>query len=226
VDHIIAVSNKDKNTFIKKYKFIDKVSVIPSGCNLMPLISKNESYKFKMKYGLDPLSKIIIFHGSYSHPPNEEAIELIKDFIAPRFEELNKDIQFVVGGSDVPVLETKNFKSVGFIDNIWEFLSMADIAIVPILKGGGTKLKVLDYLSVGLPVVTTKKGIEGIDAEDNEDVIVVDSVDDGFVDKINYFIENEDEMRRIGKNARRLAEDQYDWNKIGYELNNLLEEIH
>ena len=130
-----------------------------------------------------------------------------------------------MGGSDVPVSESSNFKSVGFIDNIWEFLSMADIAIVPILKGGGTKLKVLDYLSVGLPVVTTKKGIEGIDAKNNEHVIIVDSVDDEFIDKINYFIENEDEMLRIGKNARKLAENKYDWNKIGYELNNLLEEI-
>ena len=222
VDHIIALSNNDKYTFDKKYKIIDKVSVIPSGCVIRPLSSKNESYKFKMEYGLDPLSKIVIFHGSYSHPPNEEAIELIKDFIAPQFEELNKNIQFVVGGADVPVFENSNFKSVGFIDNIWEFLSMADIAIVPILKGGGTKLKVLDYLSAGLPIVTTEKGIEGIDAEDNEQVIIVDSVDEEFINKINYFIENEDEMNRIGKNARKLAENKYDWNKIGDQLNNLL----
>ena len=225
VDHIIAVSAKDKNTFDKKYKFINKVSVIPSGCVIRPLSSKNESYKFKMEYGIDPSSKIVIFHGSYSHPPNEEAFRLIKDFIAPKFKELNENVQFVVGGSEVPVLETSNFKSVGFIDNMWKFLSMADIAIVPILRGGGTKLKVLDYLSAGLPIVTTKKGIEGINAEDNEQVIIVDSVNDDFIDEINYFIENEDEMIRIGQNARKLAENKYDWNKIGDQLNNLLEEI-
>jgi glycosyltransferase involved in cell wall biosynthesis len=178
-----------------------------------------------MEYGVDPSSKIVIFHGSYSHPPNEEAFRLIKDFIAPKFKELNENVQFVVGGSEVPVLETSNFKSVGFIDNMWKFLSMADIAIVPILRGGGTKLKVLDYLSAGLPIVTTKKGIEGINAEDNEQVIIVDSVNDDFIDEINYFIENEDEMIRIGQNARKLAENKYDWNKIGDQLNNLLEEI-
>ncbi len=225
MDHIIAVSNKDKDTFVKKYKLIDKVSVIPSGCVIRPLSSKKESYKFKEKHGIDPLSKIVIFHGSYQHPPNEEAFRLIKDFIAPKFEELNENIQFLVGGSDVPVLETTNFKSVGFIGNMWEFLSMADIAIVPLLKGGGTKLKVLDYLSAGLPIVTTKKGIEGIDAEDYEHVLIVDSVNDEFINKINYFIENEDEMIRIGINARKLAENKYDWNKIGDQLNNLFEEI-
>ena len=225
VDHIIAVSNLDKDTFTEKYKLVDKVSVIPSGCNIKSLSTKIESDRFKLDYGIKSSSKVVIFHGSYSHPPNVEAFNLIKDFIAPKFESLNVNIQFVVGGSGVPVLETSNFKSIGFIDNLWKFLSIADMAIVPILKGGGTKLKVLDYLSAGLPIVTTMKGAEGLDVRDNEHAIIVDKVDDEFVDKINYLNDNQSEMRRIGVNARKLAENKYDWNIIGVHLNNLLEEL-
>ena len=224
-DHILTVSNQDKESLINNYKLVDKVSVLPSGCIIKPLSKKDESYKLKEKLGIDPFSKIVIFHGYYLHPPNKEAFRLIKEFIAPKFKELEENVQFIVGGSDVPVFEDSNFKSVGYIQNLWEFLQTADIAIVPLLKGGGTKLKLLDYLSVGLPVVTTKKGIEGIDAENCEHVIVVNSVDNEFIKKINYLIENEHEMVRIGGNARKLAENKYDWDRIGDHLNNLFEEI-
>lgn len=223
-DHIMTVSKKDKDTFIKTYHLNEKVSVIPSGCSLRPLLSISERSKLKEKYGLDPNSKVVIFHGSYSHPANEEAFRLIKDIIAPKF--VDRDVVFLVGGSGVPILEKSNFKSIGFIEDLWEFLSVADMAIAPILRGGGTKLKLMDYLSAGLPIVTTGKGIEGIDAVNNEHVMVVDSVDDRFIGKIGYLIENEEEMIRIGGNARKLAEKSYDWNVIGDELDNFLcEEI-
>jgi len=76
-----------------------------------------------------------------------------------------------------------------------------------------------------LPIVTTKKGIEGIKAKNGEDAIIVDDVDEEFIDAIKYLVENEQERKRIGANARKLAEEEYDWEKIGGKLDKLYREI-
>lgn len=224
-DRVLAVSKNDEYAFIEKYNLDGNVSIVPSGCSVKPLLSPDERCRLREEYGIGPDSKVVVFHGSYSHPPNEEAFKLIKDVIAPRFEE--EDVVFLVGGSGTPILENSNFKSIGFIDDLWNFLSIADMAVAPILKGGGTKLKLMDYLSAGLPVVTTSKGIEGIDAKNRVHVVITDSVDGEFIEKIRYLTGNQDERIRIGRNARKLAEETYDWNIIGSELDNILfEETH
>lgn len=225
-DHIVVVSNEDKNRFIKKYGVDkEKVTVISSGARIANVRSKdcNEDIKEEMK--IDPNKIIIFFHGLFSHSPNVDAFEIIENYIAPKFEEMGEKVLFVVGGTGVPKFERANFKSVGFIDELYKLMSIVDIAIVPLTRGAGTKLKVMDYLSVGLPIVTTKKGIEGINAKNGEHAIIVDDVNKEFIDAIKYLIDNEQERKRIGANARRLAEEEYDWDKIGEKLDGLYRKI-
>ena len=111
------------------------------------------------------------------------------------------------------------------MNDIYSLLNIADIAIVPLLHGGGTKLKIFDYMGVAMPIVTTKKGIEGINIKNDEEAIIVDDVNEKFVDAIKYLIDNKQERERIGANARRLAEEGYDWDKIGEKLDKLYREI-
>ena len=111
------------------------------------------------------------------------------------------------------------------VKDLYPLLHAADLAIVPIRGGGGTRLKILDYMGVGLPIVTTKKGIEGINVKNGEEAIIVDDVNEKFVDAIKYLIDNKQEREKIGANARRLAEEEYDWDKIGEKLDKLYREI-
>ena len=222
VDHIISVSNDEREIFIKKYKLNKgKVSVIPSGCCVLDLPDKKCKNDIKEEVGIDSDKLIIFFHGFFSHLPNKDAFKTIENYIAPKFEKINERVLFVIGGTGVPKFERANVKSLGFVENLYRVMSIADIAIVPITKGAGTKLKVLDYLSIGLPIVTTKKGIEGINAKNGEEAVIVDDVNDAFINAIKYLIDNEQERKRIGANARRLAEEEYDWNKIGEKLDKL-----
>lgn len=219
VDHILTVSEKDRKILCNKYLIEpSKVTVIPSGTNI-PDLSKFDKSKWKEKFGEDKI--IIIFHGTFHYLPNKEAISLIKSFIAPRISEKYRTVLFIIAGYGVPKFNEKNIIGIGFVDNLYELIYAADIAICPILRGGGTRTKILDYMSVGVPIVTTIKGIEGIDAKNGRDAIIVDNVDERFIDAIEYLIENEDERKRLGKNARKLAEKNYDWNKIGKKLNTL-----
>lgn len=225
-DHILSVSHEDKMQFIEKYNIDEKkVTVIPSGVNIINLTTLEDKYEIKKEFGVERNKLVIIFHGAYFHLPNNEAIDLIKNYIAPKVMKINKDILFVIAGFDVPIFEDENVKSIGFVKDLYSLLHAADLAIVPIRGGGGTRLKILDYMGVGLPIVTTKKGIEGLNTKNGEHAIIVDDVNEAFINAIKYLIDNEQERKRIGANARRLAEEEYDWNKIGEKLDKLYKRI-
>lgn len=224
-DHITAVSDNDAATFRRRYHLSDgMVSVIPSGCTIRSRISDGARNKIREEVGLCPTDIAVFFHGLYRHPPNREGFDLIQTYIAPRFIDTNPEVVFVIGGTHVPTFEEANVRSLGFITDIQK-IAGADIAIVPLRSGGGTRLKIFDYMSAGLPIVATKKGIEGIDAENYEHAIIVDDVDEDFIAGIRYLIENEEERKRIGDNARKLAEAKYDWQIIGEELEDLYQTL-
>jgi glycosyltransferase involved in cell wall biosynthesis len=111
-------------------------------------------------------------------------------------------------------------RSFGFVEDLHQAVSVADIALVPLRSGSGTKLKLFDYMNAGLPIITTRKGIEGIRANDKEHAIIVDSTDEEMIDSIKCLVENRQERERLGLNARRLAEDEYSWDIIGDKLDN------
>ena len=74
-------------------------------------------------------------------------------------------------------------------------------------------------MNASLPIITTRKGVEGIRANDKEHMIIVEGVDDEMVDAIKYLAQDRHERDRLGLNARRLVEKEYTWEIIGDKLN-------
>ncbi len=225
-DHIIVVSDRDRELFIDTYRVPNsKIIVIPSGSNIVDFSAdRTENVLTKSDLGTGANNIVIFFHGLYRHPQNKEAYDIIINDIAPQFESDSR-VVFVVGGTGAPKFSTPNVHSIGFIRDLPNTLANVDIAIVPVLRGGGTKLKVLDYLAAGLPIVTTKKGAQGIDIINGEQAIIVDGVRKEFIDALKLLINNEGERERLGSNARLLAEQRYDWAKIGDKLHNVYEQL-
>jgi len=168
---------------------------------------------------------VLIFHGWFRYFPNKEAIDLIIRYLAPEISRNMNNVVFVIAGPDTPINQEGNIKFVGFVRDIYSLIHAADIAVVPILHGSGTRLKILDYMRMGVPVVTTKKGIEGIDARPNEHAIISDNVDKEFLDGIAWLVGSPLERERIGRNARDLVTKEYDWNRVGYRLDEALETV-
>jgi polysaccharide biosynthesis protein PslH len=217
-DHITAVSEADKDLLCGKYSLDRrKVTVIPSGCELEDLVDPQVKERLRVEMGYGPNSTIVVFHGSYSHPPNRDAIDAIINHIAPVFK-ADKSIVFALYGLDVPKFEQENVKSFGFVKDLHHALSIADIALVPLTTGGGTKLKIFDYMNAGLPIITTPTGIKGIRANDQEHVIIVENINKEIISAIKYLVQNREERQRLGLNARKLAENEYNWDIIGDKL--------
>jgi len=219
-DHIICVSENDRLSFIQKYAISSsKIDLIPSGTKIRPIIANNfNKDAIRRLFDINENKLVILFHGTYKYAPNKEAMDSIVNYIAPKVHEKFEHALFLLAGNGVPVFEKSNVKSVGFVENLDSLLYVSDIAIVPIINGGGTRLKVLDYMSVGLPIVSTEKGIEGIEFTAGKDAIVCGDVNTEFVEEIIYLLKNEKKRMEIGMNAYNLSKNIYDWQVIGKKL--------
>jgi glycosyltransferase involved in cell wall biosynthesis len=93
--------------------------------------------------------------------------------------------------------------------------------VVPLRKGGGTRLKVLEALALGTPVVSTSKGIEGLELEDGRHVLVADSAAD-FAAATERLLGQPALRARLSAAGREAVRERYDWRTIGGRLNDLV----
>lgn len=104
------------------------------------------------------------------------------------------------------------------------YLSKSWVFIAPLRVGSGTKLKILEAMSMELPVVTTSVGIEGIEAHDGQEFLLADTPEE-FVNKVNALLNDGALRSRIGKGAQNLVKRQYDWRVITKGLERTYEDI-
>ena len=88
---------------------------------------------------------------------------------------------------------------------------------MPLLTGGGTRLKVLEALAVGTPVVSTRKGVEGIDITDGVHALVVDTPE-AFAAAVLRVLDEPALAARLSDAGRRLIASSYTWDAIGRRL--------
>ena len=206
-DIIFTISHNDKRRLVDLYKIPpEKIVVIPPRVpNAHDVTSRRN------KDG----SVLLVFHGVWNYLPNREAAKILSEYIAPNLSKY-KIVKIVIFGKDMPKIRGNNFEYVGFVNDLYSFLASCDLAVVPLKKGGGVKIKMLDYMAMGLPIVTTKKGSEGLSLVNKKHALIVDDTNEEFIKAIIYLIENPKIRRKLGYNVRKLAEknikEQAIWN--------------
>jgi glycosyltransferase involved in cell wall biosynthesis len=96
------------------------------------------------------------------------------------------------------------------VADVLPWFQKADVLAVPLRQGAGTRIKILEAMAAGLPVVTTSKGCEGIEGEHEKHLLVADSREQ-FADEVMRIIENDTLASRLVREARRLIERKYSW---------------
>lgn len=219
---IMTCSYEDKVTLHNLYGIsMDKIIVVPNGvdCDETYYTSVEQRLESKKRLGLEE-EKLALFMGSW-HNPNLEACEDIFK-IAPNCP----DVKFLIMGSQCSYFNNKKDipSNVGFLGLVSEdiknrFFSVVDIALNPMTSGSGTNLKMFDYMSAGIPVITTEFGSRGID---NKKIFLISEIDQ-MAKTINEF-ELQDHMVMI-ENARKYVEQTFDWKVIAGELLKNLEAL-
>ncbi len=220
--HVIAITKLDRQRLIEKYTLDrNKITAIPVW---MTVDNFNKVFS-KRKESAKSFKINIIFLGIYRHPANYEAFKLIEDYIAPEVKKYNANIEFILAGTDVPQFEKENLKSVGYVEDLSATLRDSDIAIVPILQGTGVRVKILDYMAAGLPIITTKQAIQGIEAENGKHAIILNAVDDNFINAILSLAGDKQRREMLGKNAMEFIKKEYNRANIQSKLDKMLIKI-
>jgi len=177
---------------------------------------------------VQPLPKSLIYNGALTYSANYQAMQYFLDEVYPRIKEQEPDVSLTITGStagvDLSGLRLDDsVRLSGYVDDIRLLIAGAWLCVVPICQGGGTRLKILEAMALGTPVVATSKGAEGLDIVQNTHLLIGDTPE-VFADAVLRIMRDNNLRERLRRNARALVEQQYDWETIGAQFVALVEE--
>lgn len=225
--NVNAFSVNDKIEFEKIYK-IPKGKVFINDMGYKKEIFNNPLKQdiARDKLKIDKTKFVVIFHGYYFYnDANKRAIDLIKNKIVPRVND--EEILFIMAGKMPRFKELKNLKILGYVDDLRYFLYAADIAIVPITRGSGIRIKMIDYLSSRIPIITTKTGALGLSFNNNEHGYIINETNmvEEIIEKIIFLKNNPSIIRLFKENIESMLKKEYNWESILKRLEKRYQEI-
>ncbi|MCU1485220.1 MAG: hypothetical protein JWN67_1966 [Actinomycetia bacterium] len=143
---------------------------------------------------------VVLFLANWEWPPNQTALEsMLAEW--PRVRSLVPDARLLLAGwgSEALGVEVPGVELVGPVERAADALARAAVLAFPCPPSSGPKVKVMEALSYGVPVVTTPAGVEGLHLADGEGAVVVD---DGFAEALAKLLDDPDERRRLGASGR------------------------
>lgn len=193
-DYVITLNSKD-GKIISEYS---KVHILNPYINIMDLDKKEHE-------GIN-----IMFWGAMNRMENEDAVMYFINEIWPNVNKEN--VKFYIVGSnpsvEVKKLESENIVVTGFVEDPKEVFEKMDISIVPLRLGAGVKIKVLESLAAGLPVLTTDVGAEGIMVENRRDILIENNPKE-FAESLNKLIVDKEKRYIISSNGKRVIQKHY-----------------
>ncbi|MBU1118978.1 glycosyltransferase family 4 protein, partial [Patescibacteria group bacterium] len=205
-DFVTCCSEEDRRKMIAMVPAVaDKSMVIENGVDTAAAdAAVSERSRIRTELGVTDDDVVFCFHGSYKYHPNTEAFEYILDTL--------QGFNVILFGRDCPKERRGTIQSIGCVDDPLAYIHACDVGIVPLTKGSGTRLKILEYLACSKPVISTPKGAEGLLVQDGTDILLAPR--DEFKEKMRYLQEHAELRKRLGDNGRMLVEKRYEWEAI------------
>lgn len=216
-NHVVAVSDLDARD-IRELAGISGVTVIPNGVD--------SSYFADLE--LPEVPNSLVYVGGMNWFPNLDAMRYFCAEILPRIAERIPDVSLTIIGKNPDGLAIRELKDsprvriAGMVDDIRPIVSAASAFIVPLRIGGGTRLKILDALSMSKALVSTSVGCEGLEAVPGKHLLVADEPA-AFADAVIRVLKDRDLRRALGRSGRDFVKRKYEWDVVARELDALYE---
>lgn len=194
-----------------------QITVIPNGIDL-PASSRNHELVEK--------PPIFLFVGTMSYAPNADAAEFFARSILPRIRKEIPDARLQIVGRDPDRRVTRlhdgqSIMVTGTVPEVGPYWARATAAVVPIRFGGGTRIKILEAMAYGRPVVSTHIGAEGIEGEDGEHFLLAD-------DPIHFaaacvqLARDQTRWEQLAERGHLLVRERYEWRRIEHEVERMV----
>lgn len=210
-DKIIAFTKEDSK-IMRRAAASDKISIIPIGIDL-------DSYELR-----EDAEKVIdiLFVGHMLHYPNLDGLNYFKEKIFPIIKKKLPEVKFCILGSGIDkerlgIQNDRNIEVIGEVEDVRPYLSKTKIMVVPIRLGGGIKVKALEAMAMGIPVVATASAVKGLNVAGGKDIYIADSPKD-FANKVLDLLIDEPRRVLFAKNSRDIIEKYYDSAKLSLKL--------
>lgn len=219
-DAVLAVSEEDKAALEEAAGQALDITVIPIA------VDTDEVGQVSRQ----PDANHILHIGTMFWPPNVDGILWFINEIYPLIRAERADVIFDVVGARPPeaILNLAGNGSginvTGYVEDPAPYLQQAGAMIVPLRAGGGMRVKILNALAQGLPIVSTSLGCEGIAVTHERDILIADHPEE-FAAAVLRLIENPELGRQLGNSGRRLAEQKYDYRQACVPLGTLYHQL-
>lgn len=160
----------------------------------------------------------LIYHGALTYQPNLDAMNYFVRDIWPHIKERLPETTLTITGStqNVDLSELRAVQGVqltGYVEDIRPWVAESSACVIPLRTGAGTRLKVLEAMALGTPVVSTSKGVEGLNVADRRELLIADAPA-AFAQDVVTLLKDPSLQQSLSIKARRKVEDDYDWDKI------------
>lgn len=214
---ITFISEKDKEFFENKFGDIAQYKLVPIGVNL-----KNNTEK-------DTKKGDIVFTGKMDYQPNIDAVIWFSKNIFPIIKESIPYSRFYIVGKN-PTKEVKELENIsgvvvtGMVKSVDDYLNSANVVVIPLLSGGGVKIKLFEALEHNNIVVSTQKGVEGTEFIKNKHFLLANNnveFANQCIECINFY----DKFKKIGQQGSEYMFEKYSWNNIGKDYSDFINKI-
>lgn len=215
VARVVAVSEKERQSLEQLAP--GKVALIPNGVDCESI---------RPRAGV-PSEPGLLYVGSMDYGANVDAVEHLIDRILPLLA--RRDATLTLVGSNpraslrrVAARSSLAVDVAGFVPDTGPYFERSRVFVVPLRFGGGTRLKILEALARGVPVVTTSVGCEGLLLTHERDVIIADDPAE-FAAWVDRLLEDDELCGSLARQGRATVEEHYDWHRIGAAFADVLE---
>jgi polysaccharide biosynthesis protein PslH len=215
-----AVSERDRDAFQRLYGV--RPLLLPNGVDYRRFAEVTAdaitACRRMHRLGTD----VILFMGSYAYPPNREAIDFLVTAVLPLVVARCPTAELAITGGPVPYRRPW-LRAAGLLPDgqVPPFIRCCAVSVAPIFSGSGTRLKILESLAGGVPVVATGKGAEGLMLEPGSEILLAESAAD-FAAALVALLGDPDRRRRLGTCGQRQVASRYDWAALVPELSRVI----
>lgn len=176
-----------------------------------------------------PQADTLVYSGALTYQANFDAMEYFLREVFPLIQAERPGVKlFITGRLDgVPVQRLATQGGVvftGYLSDVRPTVARSWVSLAPLRVGGGTRLKILEALALGTPVVATSKGVEGLDLIPERDFLLADTADD-FVRAVLRLLREPGMRWNLSRNGRRVVAARYDWRVIGQQFSDFVEAV-
>ncbi len=170
----------------------------------------------------------ILFFGAINYYPNTEGLLFFLDEVFPYVKQQHPGARLmIVGQQPPPAIMSRASEDVivtGLVDDVRPYLERAAVVIAPLRIGGGTRLKIVEAMAMGKPIVATHIGAEGLDVNHDENILLSDTAED-FAGQVVRVLDDAALAQRLGQAARHRADSLYTWRAAVDRLERFYQEL-